>query len=692
MPVDRTTAYGPNLDLDIADRLLEIYGRAERELAADIARRLQAGMDAPDWARQKLAQAGALRRSVQALLSRLATDDGTIAQALVLAYMRGGEAATAEILRLGRQVPAAAETEALQDVLDATGTGVQRALSAAVRAFPQLGALQRMVWGLASRLAGTHLPVLRWAVDSYREVVAEGALAPVLLGTATRRAGTQRAWERLLTQGVTGFHDKAGRAWNLASYVEMATRTGVAQAAVEGHLDRLSAAKLDLVIVSNAPQECVRCRPWEGKVLARSGGIGPRTVEMPHAISGTPVEVEVAGTVAEAIAAGLMHPNCRHSLSAYLPGVTRIPTNTEDPEGDEARQRLRALERIVRKAKLQQAGAMTPEAAKRAEEKIRAGQAAIRAHVKATKHLGIFRKPEREQVNLGHTTAADAGRPARSAPAPAAKPKPKPASAAAAPTVPADAAPYHRDLTGLADLAAHVANAGRADRKVIAKGEQAGVKERLTMPDGTKVFSKAYADSDPDSRHYADAEQLAALVGRTIGAPVPRAYRTGERHIYTDWADGTDVHALRKRDRARAEAALDSPAAKRLGLLDLLTGNIDRHEGNMFVAKDGTLTGIDQGLAWTGSDNLLDETSPIIRQAKLLGFMQGPALDHFRASSLELGPNPLTADDVAELRRRLTGLRPDFEHVDRGSWLDFSLAVLDMLAGHTAGERSIFDG
>jgi hypothetical protein len=52
--------------------------------------------------------------------------------------------------------------------------------------------------------------------------------------------------------------------------VEMPTRTGVARAAVEGHLDRLAGPGIDLVIVSNTALECPRCRPSEGKVLARA--------------------------------------------------------------------------------------------------------------------------------------------------------------------------------------------------------------------------------------------------------------------------------------------------------------------------------------------------------------------------------------------------------------------------------------
>ena len=49
-------------------------------------------------------------------------------------------------------------------------------------------------------------------------------LTGTLVGHEDRRRTAQRAWERLLSRGVTGFTDRAGRRWELASYVEMATR------------------------------------------------------------------------------------------------------------------------------------------------------------------------------------------------------------------------------------------------------------------------------------------------------------------------------------------------------------------------------------------------------------------------------------------------------------------------------------
>lgn len=409
MPVDRTLAH------DLADALTILYRNVETRIAADIATRLRAGIDAPDWATQKLAAIGRLRLWVRQLLTRL---DGPmaeqVAQAVILAYFRGGREALDELARLQSTHPewlrAAELTDPGQRLLDAVAarTAVTAAQLAEIRsAFPGVEAVQRLTLSLVAKLRGAHLQIARWAEDAYREVIGR-ASADVLLGVATRRAASQRAWEELLNQGVTGFVDRSGRRWNLATYVEMATRSTVAQAAVEGHLDRLGAAGLDLVIVSDAPGECSACRPWEGKILTRAGTPGARTVQVPHAIRRSEtVTVHIAGTVAEAVALGLMHPNCRHSLSAYLPGVTKVPTHTEDPEGDEARQRLRYLERRLRRWKLVEQTIIDPAARKRAKAKVRDYQRRIREHIAAT---GLIRQPSREQVNLGNITAADAGR------------------------------------------------------------------------------------------------------------------------------------------------------------------------------------------------------------------------------------------------------------------------------------------
>jgi len=391
--VSRTTA------IDLVTRILNLYADAERRIAADISRRLAQGQESPQWAQNKLAQAAIMRRQTEFVLARLREDTSReVTYAIIAAYLRGGASATSALERIGMGLPATPDAE-LHKLLSGPASKLAKGLADLSKAFPGVGNMMRLAANLVLRITGTHLPVLRWADDIYRKVISEAALSDVVGGLATRRRASQKAWEKFLGEGVKGFVDRRGRRWNLASYVEMATRAGVVQAAVEGHLERLKAAGLDLVIVSNAPQECIKCRAWEGKVLTVSGAFGSRTIKALSAISDEMVDVHIAGSVEEAILAGLLHPNCRHSLNAYLPGVTRIPKHTEDPEGDAARQQLRHLERQVRKEKLQAASAIDPVAKRSYEAKVRAWQAQIREHVKATEHLGIKRKPEREQIH-----------------------------------------------------------------------------------------------------------------------------------------------------------------------------------------------------------------------------------------------------------------------------------------------------
>jgi hypothetical protein len=140
-----------------------------------------------------------------------------------------------------------------------------------------------------------------------------------------------------------------------------------------------------------------QCAVWQGRILARTGTAGERRVE--NELTGEPMRVEVAGTVDEARAAGLMHPNCRHTFLPFIPGVTRAESVEYDQAAEDEREHLRELERKVRREKRKEAGALTPADADRARRTIRALQAEIRDHIAAT---GLNRKRYREQLNLAH--------------------------------------------------------------------------------------------------------------------------------------------------------------------------------------------------------------------------------------------------------------------------------------------------
>jgi hypothetical protein len=360
---------------DLARAVAVIYQDAEHALLAIVARALAEGIDSPSWARAKLAAIGDVRQALEEVTQALQQDaTGAIGRAILEAYRRGDQAAVAELGALAEGSRHFVATHL------PNARSVDRLAAAAV-------AEQGPVWQR----------VLRAPLDAYRSVVARVS-ASTLLGGLTRRQTAQRALDQFAARGVTGFVDRSGRNWDMASYAEMAVRSATGRAAIEGHLDRLQALGQQLVIVSDAPLECPLCRPWEGEILSINGGSGPHSLRLQHATEDrTTVPVHVAGSLMEARAAGLFHPNCRHSLSLYLPGVTTRPQSPPHPQGAtyEDTQQQRYYERQVRAWKRRAAAAMDDAARRTAEARVREYQARIRQLVD---DKGLKRKPAREQI------------------------------------------------------------------------------------------------------------------------------------------------------------------------------------------------------------------------------------------------------------------------------------------------------
>src|SRR5690606_24059280 len=280
-----------------AVELRRIYADAETRLLERIARRLERGIDSdPYWAEEKLREVRVVQADIERQIAQLSREGRReVEKAISEAYEGGAAEAARDLARvIDRPV---------RDVIQVT----------------RLGAVENIVAETVTKVESTHFRILRVADDAYRQVIAE-ASARAATGAMTRREAAQIALDRFADLGITGFRDRAGRNWDVASYTEMATRSASGRAAVQGHVDRLMANDYDLVIVSDAPGECDVCRPWEGQILSLGG--------------------EYAGqypTLAEAQADGLFHPNCRHSVSGYIPGLTEKPkrAEVEDPGGFE---------------------------------------------------------------------------------------------------------------------------------------------------------------------------------------------------------------------------------------------------------------------------------------------------------------------------------------------------------------------
>jgi hypothetical protein len=636
----------------IVRETVDLYRAAEQAVLAQVTRRLAEGLDAPDWAARRLGALSTLRTSVERILTIVQRASAVaIRAALAAAYRAGSASALFGIpARLLPRDPDAARAPAV------------------LAEIPRASVIHNLAAALIRDIGERSQNVLRDVMDAYRIVLAQATAASVG-GGITRREASQMAFARFVDRGLSSFTDRTGRRWRLTSYVEMGIRTVTARAAVQGQTDRQERLGLKLVIVSNVAGECERCRPYEGRILRI--GPGPTgTVTVPHQITGEPIEIEIRATVEAARRNGFQHPNCRHSLRAYLPGVTKLPPQpTADPEGDLARQRQRAIERNIRRWKEREQAALTPEAKAGAKARVRKWQNAMRDHLKA--NPALKRLTYREQIGGGNLPTS---RPTKAPPMPRpAAPKP--------PAVPAAAKPYMRTIEGVEDLADAVQRVDPgAERRPILGGYSAAT-VAVTASDGTRLVHKTAEEwtDDPDEqvasiRGQADAEQLASLLGRTIGAPVVQVYRAAAESVWMPFLDGAPIGDISSTSEVNGLVAGRDGVL--IGLLDHLIANGDRNDGNIMV-HNGRITGIDHGFAW--GSFFLSQSQVVARDDDA----RQPAW-HFTRDG-EWADNPLTGRDITTLRQRLQSLRPDFELLGRAGWLDYSLRILEKLAQHARG-------
>lgn len=368
-------------DRDALDRaaadLAGMFADAELSLQRALALQVRAGLEQDPEDVLRHIRLTALRDDARAVVDRLL--DATPAEvAAVLEHAaRGGAAA------------ALTELSALAGVPN---------LGAVTAAAPGTFAAQALTLDLVSTFEDVTRRILRWPDDLYRTAVA-GPTSELLLGLGrTTHTAQAAAWQRLIAGGVTGFVDRANRRWNLATYVEMATRTAARRAWGAQHEQTMLEHGMDLVSVVAGFDGCDRCLEWAGRILRLTPGPTGR-VRVGRADGPGDVTVEIAGTLEQARDAGWQHPNCRCRTVAYLPGLSVIEdATTYDPELEEQRERLRALEREVRKAKVDEASAVTPEQERAARRHRLDLQGRIREHVAET---GLNRKRYREQTNLG---------------------------------------------------------------------------------------------------------------------------------------------------------------------------------------------------------------------------------------------------------------------------------------------------
>jgi len=242
---------------------------------------------------------------------------------------------------------------------------------------------------ITSELEDVRFRLTRLPEDVYKWIAPHGGIYQVRDNDVTSAQAQAMAWRVFTSEGIKGFTDRSGREWALSSYVEMAVRTASMRAYNASHLARMKALGIRYFTIPTSAHPCPQCFYWQGKVL--TDGV----IENP--------EIPVAGTIAEATAAGLFHPNCEHVLIGVQPGVTVLPEPQEWTEelaqAYRDSQTQRRLEREVRKARRAFEYAYDPDSRVIAAQKLKRAQTRVREFVRTHDTARQYR---REQTDLSN--------------------------------------------------------------------------------------------------------------------------------------------------------------------------------------------------------------------------------------------------------------------------------------------------
>lgn len=253
---------------------------------------------------------------------------------------------------------------------------------------------------MASQIAGTfdkaEQAVFRQCDDIYRQTIFQTGIK-FASGSMTLTEAIDEASSKFLENGIDCITYKNGRRVNIASYAEMALRTANQRAKFLADGNYRDAHGLHLVMVSKHANTCSLCLSFQGKILVDDVYTSISVKDARKLAADNDCDL-----LSNAMSDGLFHPNCRHNLVTYIPGITRRPMyEIDDDKALElynAEQKQRAIERAIRKEKRKALGAVDEKNKAKATKKVKEKQKQMRELLKAYPELR--REPWRESYYL----------------------------------------------------------------------------------------------------------------------------------------------------------------------------------------------------------------------------------------------------------------------------------------------------
>lgn len=174
--------------------------------------------------------------------------------------------------------------------------------------------------------------------------------AAVISGSTAHTKAVRDTIHEMAQKGIPAFVDRAGREWSPEAYVNMDIRATVKNTALEAKFSVMDSLGQDVFEVSSHPGSRPKCRPWQGKLVSRSG----RTTEITD-LHGRKHKVIPLSQTSYGEPDGLFGINCGHRPRGCTDGVfTKSEVVYDDEEDKELYSKVcrqRELERRVRKSK-----------------------------------------------------------------------------------------------------------------------------------------------------------------------------------------------------------------------------------------------------------------------------------------------------------------------------------------------------
>ena len=344
----------------LAGEILSIYAEAEETMLHRLASHLGRGTASNQWAERKYSEASKVSKEMQKVVKDL-------------------KAGRTEIY-----------TSAVKDAWDQSSKAFVSDASKLAEAYgiasiaPNAKKVVSILSELDQAYAAEDRVILRKVNDAYADIIGRCS-AKVATGTITYRDAVKQELEEFAKKGISGFVDKNGHAWDMATYAEMATLTAIERATLYGYVDTMQEYGYDLAIISSHAGACPLCVSWEDVIVSVSG------------------DDHDYPSLDDAIDAGCFHPRCLHYLSTYYPGITEggrnAPRPVEEPSNEySSRQTQRYYERKIREWKRRMAVATDPQSERIAYARVRMYQQKVRTQIRNYDSSGdrLMRKYWRE--------------------------------------------------------------------------------------------------------------------------------------------------------------------------------------------------------------------------------------------------------------------------------------------------------